>query len=84
MQYVTYVSLMSSWQREGEIDEWLYLSRDVLTVHTFHLVLQLTLECLRDHCLVSWRGVVMSQMLVDMIQQHGKKLLTILLYISTR
>ena len=44
MEGVTYASLVSPRKREGEIDKWLHLSRDVLTVHTLHCVLQLTLK----------------------------------------
>ena len=65
---VTHVSLVSPGQREGEIDKRLHLSRDVLTAHTLYLILQLTLECPRDNGLSSWRGVVTSQVLVNVVQ----------------
>ena len=44
MWSVTYVSLVGPGEREREIDKRFHLSRDMLTVHTLNLVLQLTLE----------------------------------------
>lgn len=60
---LTDLSLVGSWQREGEIDKWFKFRRSMTTVKALYFVLQLSLEGLGNDSLERW-GVAIHEVLM--------------------